>query len=388
MCEAGLRTKLSFCYNQSMTDAKKFNLAVATLTSAIIGTGFFILPYVASQTGLIIALGYFVGLTGLTLLIHLMFTQVALETPDFLRLPGYAQYHLGGWGKKAASISMIIGSYGTLLIFLIMGGNFLANLVQPILGGNILIYTLAYFAFASVFIYFGIRPLAKIDFADLTAFTIVLAVVFLAGKNLWQAQNLAVPINFQNFFLPYGPLLFALWGATMIPEIEEMLGEKKEKLLKKAVSVSVLISAVFYLVFTFLVWGISGSNTSQDAFSGLKPFLGKEIAALGFFLGIVTIFTSFGAVGITLEKVFRYDFKMPKSLAFLLVCGAPLILFLLGFRNFVDIIGLVGGVMMGVEGILILLMYQKVKPEKKWLVLPLITIFLLGIIYEAVYFAK
>ncbi len=369
-----------------MTDTKKFALAVATLTSAIIGTGFFILPYVASQTGIWLTLGYFVVLSGLVLLINLMFADVALKTPDFLRLPGYAKLHLGKGGEKAAVLCMVLGSYGTLLIYLIMGGTFLTNLLQPILGGSVLIYTLIYYGLATIFIYFGIKPLAKINFADLISLAIVMAIVFIGGHQLWQGENFLSPMNLKNIFLPYGPILFALWGATMIPEIKEMLGNKKEKLLKKAVFISIAISAIFYFLFIVLVSGISGAATTPDAFSGLKSFLGSKMANLGFLLGTITIFTSFGAIGMTLEKVFRYDFKMPKNIAFLLVCSVPLIMFFLGLRDFIGIIGLVGGAMMGTEGILILLMYQKTRPDKKWLALPLTIVFVLGVIYEVIYF--
>ncbi|MBU4466535.1 hypothetical protein KKF47_00510, partial [Patescibacteria group bacterium] len=176
-------------------------------------------------------------------------------------------------------------------------------------------------------------------------------------------------------------------GATMIPEIEEMLGEKKGKLLKKAVWISIVISGIFYFLFMALILGISGKTTTPDAFSGLKPFLGQGIVSLGFLLGIITIFTSFAAIGITLGKVFNYDFKIPKNLAFLLVISIPLILFFLGMRNFLEVIGLVGGVMMGIEGILILLMYKRIYPKKAW-IYPLVLVFLGGIIYQIIYLAK
>ncbi|MDP3093363.1 MAG: aromatic amino acid transport family protein [bacterium] len=370
-----------------MSDARKLLVAIATLTSVIIGTGFFTLPYVASQAGIWITSGYFLILGALVLLIHLMFAEVALKTPDFMRLPGFAQFHLGKWGKKMALASMAVGSFGTLLIYLIMGGEFLTNLLQPVFGGNQLFYTLAYYTFVACFIYFGIRPLAKIDFVDLAAFGIALLIIWAGGHQLWRVGNFLTPASFGKFFLPYGPLLFTLWGATMIPEIEEMLGDKKGKLLKKAVWASMIISAIFYFLFMALILGISGKAATPDAFSGLKPFLGQGIAGLGFLLGIITIFTSFAAIGITLEKVFRYDFKIPKNLAFLLVTGVPLVLFSLGMRNFLEIIGLVGGVMMGIEGILILLMYKKVHPKRSW-VYPLILIFLGGIIYQIIYFVK
>jgi hypothetical protein len=171
----------------------------------------------------------------------------------------------------------------------------------------------------------------------------------------------------------------------MIPEIEEMLSQNKN-LLKKVIFVSVLISVLVYLFFIFTVLGISGPLTTIDAISGLKGFLGGKTLVLGLLLGLVTSFTSFLALGLTLRKVFSYDLGLNKNLAFLLVCLVPLVMFLAGLQDFLQVISLVGGVMLGVEGTLILLMYNKIRPERKWLVCPLIIIFLLGIGYEILYF--
>jgi len=371
-----------------MSDIKKLLIAIATLTSVIIGTGFFILPYVVSQAGILVTSGYFLILGSLVLLIHLMFAEVALKTPDLMRLPGFAEFHLGKLWKKIALASMIVGSFGALLVYLIMGGEFLTNLLLPIFGGNQLFYTLIYYILVSCFIYFGIKPLAKINFVDLAIFIFTLLVILITGNKFWHIQNFLTPTNFNKFFLPYGPLLFSLWGATIIPEIEEMLGNKKEKLLKKVIWASIIISAIFYFIFVVLISGISGQTTTPDAFSGLKPFLEQRIISLGFFLGIITIFTSFAAIGITLEKIFRYDLKIHKNQAFLIVIGIPLILFIFGIRNFLEVISLTGGIMMGIEGILILLMYKKIKPGKMALVYPLILVFLGGILYEITSFLK
>jgi hypothetical protein len=46
-----------------------------------------------------------------------------------------------------------------------------------------------------------------------------------------------------------------------------------------------------------------------------------------------------------------------------------------------------GGVLLGIDGILILLMYKKIG-GKPLIILPLSIIFFLGIIYEIIYFIK
>jgi len=71
----------------------------------------------------------------------------------------------------------------------------------------------------------------------------------------------------------------------------------------------------------------------------------------------------------------------------LLTCFLPLILFLLGIKRFIPVISFMGGVMLGIDGVLILLMYQKIKP-KQILVYPLFLILFGGMIYEIIYFLK
>ena len=64
-----------------------------------------------------------------------------------------------------------------------------------------------------------------------------------------------------------------------------------------------------------------------------------------------------------------------------------MILFLLGLNSFIGMISFVGGVLLGIDGIMILLMYKKIG-GKKYLIYPLSLVFLLGIVYEVVYFVK
>jgi len=56
-------------------------------------------------------------------------------------------------------------------------------------------------------------------------------------------------------------------------------------------------------------------------------------------------------------------------------------------KQFIPVISFVGGVMLGIDGILILLMYRKIKP-KQILVYPLFLILFGGIIYEIIYFLR
>jgi len=368
--------------------------AIATLSGTIIGVGFFALPYIALKVGFWVIIGYFFILGSIVILLHLLFAEVALKTPDFLRLPGYAKIYLGNWGKNIASFSTIFGFFGIILAYLIVGGKFLANLFSPFFGGSENFYTFLYFVLGAVFIYFGIKAIAKVELFGLILFFLILAAIFFRGKHLINIENLFLgnPKSGVLFFLPYGPILFSLWGADLIPEIEEMLGKQKS-LLKKIISLAILISIITYLIFIFLVLGISGNQTSQEAITGLENFLGRNLINLALLFGILTTFTSFLTLGLTLRNTLYYDLKIEKKTSWLITCFIPLFFFFIGLKNFIEVISLVGAVFLAVNGILIILMYQVVKKIRPFSLSFfsssfLILIFILGILYEVFHFFK
>lgn len=359
------------------------------MTGTIIGVGFFSLPFILASVGVFFTLFYFLLVGTVVVLIHQFFGELALVTPDQKRMPGFAKYHLGNWAEKISLLSAMIGFYGTLLAYLILGGNFLANSI----GMGETISILIYFFLGSIFIFFDSKAISKIEFLDVFLFSIILLSIFIFGKNFLDfsffLSKMPTP---ENFFLPYGPILFSLWGAAIIPEIEEMLGEKKI-LLKKTIFISIFIAAIFYFIFSFFVSAICKTNTSSNAIFCLKEFLPPKLIKFFFFFGLVTTLTSFVALGLTLKKIFWYDFRINKNFSFLLTLLPPFSLFFLGLRNFLPVISFVGSVCLGTDGVLILLMYQKAFKEKlghfkKFLVYLLILFLFFGIFYEMFYFNK
>jgi len=366
---------------------KKYVYPVAVISGSIIGVGFFSLPYIAMKVGVWMMLAYFLILSIIVIIIHLIFVKISLKTPDFKRFPGFVGYYLGDKWKLFSLFSTIIASYGVLLVYLIVGSEFLANIMQPYFGGDSVLYTLIYFSFVSLIIWFGIKAVAKVEFWALCLLFLSIFFIFIKGFLQISFSNIFVPdfqFNFSNFFLPYGPILFSLWGVSLIPEAEEMIKEDK-KSIKKIIIVSTLIPVVFYVIFTFLILSITASQTTESAFIGIRNILGDNVAVMVFLAGMFTTITACIAQGLTLKKVFAYDLKIKNWQAFVMTCSVPLILFLLGLKSFIGLISFLGGVLLGIDGILILLMYKKIG-GKNILIYPLSLIFLLGVIYEFIYF--
>ncbi|MBI2050138.1 MAG: hypothetical protein HYT35_01635 [Candidatus Staskawiczbacteria bacterium] len=368
---------------------KNYILPVATLSGSIIGVGFFSLPYVTLKAGVGPTLAYFLVLGFLVVLIHLMYGKIALKTPDFKRMPGFVGFHLGRWPGRLSLVLTTAGSLGILLVYLIVGSDFLSSVFLPIFGGSNLLYLFVYFALASLIVYFGIKVVSKVELGVICFLLFTLVLIFIKGFSQIKISNFFIEsadAGFKNLFLPYGAIMFSLWGAGMIPEIEEMLRGNKS-LVKKIITTAVLLPVAVYLFFIFSVLGITGSGTTPSALLGLKSYLGNGVTSLAILIGVATTFVGFITLALTLKKMLVFDLRIKHFHAWIIACFTPLILLLAGFNSFIGLISFIGGVLLSIDGILILLMYKKVG-GRKLLVYPLSVIFLLGIIYELVYFIK
>lgn len=362
--------------------------AAAALIGTTIGAGIFGLPFVVAKIGFVPGTVYLLGLGLLTLLLNLCYGEVILRTPGDHQLTGYAKIYLGKRGRTVAFLALVLTIYGALLAYFIKIGEFLSF----VFGFGLPFYwSLGFLLAVALALFFGLRAVSVLG-----GFLVILllGMIVLLGAAGLPEIDLS---NFSGFnpkflFLPYGVILFALSGASVVPEMEEILRQEHKK-LKQAISIGTLIPLFFYILFVSLVVGVCGGSTSEDAVLGLVQFLPAWAADLGAILGILTMGTSFLTLGYVLREVYFRDFKIPKVFAWLLVCSGPPVLYFLGAKSFIEIIGATGALMGGLTGILIVLMFLKAKRLGKrkpafTLSLPkpfiklLVFVFLLGIVWQ------
>jgi len=340
---------------------KNFLFALSTLIGTIVGAGVFGIPYVIAKSGIVPGFFYFFILGGAVLLIHLFFGEIILRTKGKQRLIGYSQKYLGRWGKLLITIAVILGVTGALLAYLILAGDFLEILFSQYTDLTSFNFSLIFGVVLSCFIFRGIKLIAPTELFTNLLFFLVIFIIFSLCLPKINFSNLPL-FNLPDIFLPYGVILFSLIGWSAIPEIVEILKTAgRLKSLKKIIISGTVIVIVFYVLFTMGIIGITGGKTSTDTLSGLIPLLGGKIIFLGALAGLITLADSFLILGLYLRNTFIYDLKFSKNLAFLIACGLPIILFLIGFRSFIGIIGFVGTVLGVIEGIIIVLIFKKAK---------------------------
>lgn len=366
-------------------------LAAASLIGTIIGAGIFGIPFVMAKAGVLPCLFYFLILGAVVLLLHLFLGEIVLRTKGKHRLVGYAEKYLGRKAKALVALSTIVGTIGALLAYIILAGNFLTIIFPSVLSP--LQWSLILWAVLSFFVLLGIKTIAPVELImNIGLFAVILAVFAFSFSKI-QPSNFTL-VNPRYVFLPFGVFLFSLVGWSAVPEVERIL--KKKRNLKKIIIASTIIPLVLYLLFGLFISGVTGNSTTPEAFEGLQSVLGRKVMLLGGIFGLLSVATSFLVLGNYLKNTLRFDYHISYPLAFSVACLAPLILFLLGIREFIFVIGAVGIFVGLIEGTSIALIYRNIKKKgdklpayalkvPKALIYFVIAILVLGTIAQVVY---
>lgn len=377
---------------------KNFVLAIATLVGTIIGVGMFGLPFVAATSGSAPTLFYLVVLTGIVTLVHIVYGEIVLRTAEKHRLAGYAGLYLGRTGKFVGSFIFLANLYLASLAYLLVGGEFLRIVFSGWINFSAVTGSLILGVITFAIIFKGIRLTGFFEMLLTMVLLSLIASLAIYGAKFIDTKNLILFSSKSALFLPYGAILFALSGGSAIPEIRSFFSGRA-KGYRSAIILGTIIPAVIYAIFIITVLGISGTRTSPEAINGLTYFLGNSFVRYGALAGFLAVITSFFTVGLNLKNSFSLDFKLPHSLSFILAVGVPLLLFFSGWANFITIISLAGGVLGGLEGLLILAVWSKAKkqgdrnPEytvklSRFFKYLLALVFLVGIVYGFIYTLK
>jgi len=328
---------------------------IAILVGVIIGAGILGIPYVVAQCGFLIGFINFVFLSLIVVFINLCLGEITLRTKERYQLIGYAGKYFGRNGKYLMFFLWLLANYGSLLVYMIGGG----EVLSAIFSGRLLFYSFLFWTIGAVLVYFGLNIIKKAEFLMVMVILVMVVLVGLISFGHIDISHL-VYFNINKFFLPYGVILYALWGMIAIPEMREVL-KGKEELLKKAILWGSVIPVIIYSFFALAVIGVTGISTTEIATIGLGKVLGKGMVLFGNVFAIFAMMTSFLVVGLGQKSVFYYDYKMSNFLSWLFTFSIPLVALLLGMRGFTKNMALVGAVSEGLVGVMVITMYWRAK---------------------------
>ncbi len=332
----------------------------ALILSGTIGAGIVGIPYAIAQVGLGIGLIYILAIGVLMTGLNVLIGELAIKIGKPLQLVGFAERYLGKPGKFVMTVLLYALLFGVLVVYIIGEGETLSALF----GGSPFMWSLIFYALGSLVVVIGLRTAKTVELL-LTLF--ILAVVLaLAAVS---APHISIPnittYSFANLLLPYGVLLFAYHGTTSLPEAHALL-HGKDGAFRKSILLAGLISTLVYMLFATMVVGVTGTQTTEIATIGLGRAVGPIVFILANVFSILAMGSSFVMAGLALRDSLRWDFKMSYTKSTVLTLGVPAVLFLFGLRGFIAMIGLVGGVLMSIELVLLTIMYWLAKQRRDW----------------------
>ena len=373
--------------------SKNYFYSIATIIGTIIGAGIFSLPFVTDKSGLLPFYVLLAVLTAIQCYINKMYAEIVLSTKTEHRIPGYIEIYRGKKYKKIVSVFSLLGGYGSILAYIILGGIFLHGLLGSSLGGTEFIYSLIVFAFSSFIVFFGIKAIASVELLMTVFLIAVVGFVTFKSSSFIDMSNFAL-VNWKYALLPYGLVFFAIGGQTAVPEICRLLKDEKRS-IKSAIFWGTIIPSAITAIFVTVVVGVTGNQTSPDTLVGLSQVFSNGIVTFALIFGLISIITSFLTISQAIREVYWWDFEMNKTIAWVLAVFLPLIFFLLGVQNLTKVVGITGAISGGVMGAIIIylsfLVQKKAQKRSiiktgmnKWIGLGLSSLFIIGLIYSLI----
>lgn len=339
-----------------------FIRSIQPLVGSVIGVGIFGLPFVFAQAGIGIALIHLVVLAVVNGTLLLVYADIIRNTKGNPRLTGLVRRYLGNGWSHLATVSLFGGSWGALVAYIIVGGEFLHALFAPLIGGGLFTYQMVFYAGCALLVIGGIGFISRLEVAFVMTLLAMLALIMIGSVPHVDVSNFA-HVDTENWFLPFGVVLFAFGGIAAVPEMAHVLGRQKGRYLRPAIITGMVVVSIVYLLFSSIVTGVTGTNTTDEAILGLGAAVGDWALVLGAMIGLFSVFTSFLILAVSIMDTMIYDYKWRYLQGWALSVTVPLVIFLLGARSFIGVIGFTGGVLGSFIGLLVLYTYTKAKKD-------------------------
>lgn len=374
-----------------------FLKAFGIIGGMIIGSGMFALPYAVRISGLWWGMGSAFVAYGAILVIHLAYGEVVLNSHGKHRLPGYVNAYFGRFWGLFEGGAQIIAFNAILLVYAILGGKFFALLFGH---GTHEAWTLFFLGLSAAILL--IRSAQAVGFINLllTAPLIVATLwislrAFAAGslERVWEVSQGTSP------FFAFGVFMFSLAGMSVIADAKSVFEKesiiRKATLLRRAIVLGTTAPLILYIIFIFGVLSISGVDVTEDALTGLIDRLGTNVVRIGALIGFLAVFTSYLSLGYDLREVYKLDRGVSYVVAWALTVIVPGGLFFLEPTSFIQIMALVGGFFVALDGLFIVLLLRAMRKKgeiaHQFLPFPpivawaLMALFLASATYEVLY---
>jgi len=307
---------------------------LAILIGTQIGAGVLGLPYAASKVGLIPAFGILVAVMLLMLSTALIILKLSAEMRG-AQMSTIAQKTLGRIGGWIMYLSIVVMSFGALLAYVAGMGSVFASLF----GIDDTIGALIFWIVASLIIYLGLEASGKTEL--IMSYVMLILFIGIASMLLPHAKlDNGLYVEIGGILSMAGVAIFSLGCHTVIPDVYKGIGDYDKT--KRVVIGTFLIPTIIYTLFMIVFLLVFGRDTPQIATQGLEIIYGMLGNIVGNAIPLIAITTSYIGVGLAQQNNSREFLRLRKPVAWALTAIPPIAVYLLGIKNFADVLAFAG----------------------------------------------
>jgi amino acid permease len=251
------------------------------------------------------------------------------------QMSSIAQKTLGKAGGWIMYLSIMIMGFGAFLAYIAGMGNIFTTLF----GVNEIFGAILFWVLASSVIYLGLEASGKTEL--IMSFVLIVIFIGVTGMLLPHARlENALYSDFGGILSMMGVVIFAFGLHTVIPDVYRGIGSYKKT--KRVIVLAFLIPTVIYAVFMVVFLMAFGKNTPQVATQGLEAIYNGMGKIIGNALPLIAIATSFIGVGLAQQSNTKEFLSLKKPAAWALTVVPPIVIYLVGVRNFADVLSFAG----------------------------------------------
>lgn len=312
---------------------------------------------------------WLVVVIGFACMQNLLYSYVIVNTADGKprQFVGYTELYFGRVGRYLGLVVLLIGQWGALVAYIIGIGEFLALIFNAV--GAAFFFSIISFLVISVLTMVNLKVVAAVEGWLTIGMILVIGLIASLGIPHIVIEKITfIPqdLTLVTLLLPYGVMMGSMAGFSIIPEIFQ-LWKKTDQSFRSfyyVVLAGTLVPGFLYLLFQYVVVGISGRETTQEAITGLVPYFDSGIIYIGAVLGVLAMGSSFLTLAYVLKDTFQHDFNLPRIRSWFLTMIPPLLVYLAGLKSFIVALDLMGTWLGTASFILVIALFIKIRRSR------------------------
>lgn len=371
----------------------KNHLTIAAIVAAAtIGEGVFAVPYIIQASGWLVALGYFVAVTAIVSVAHILYLRTLAATDEKERLLGLTRKYFGTAGFWIGFVAIVIGLLLGFVAYLVLGSQFLQILFPGIIPG---IALGLFWVLLAILVWGSEGRIAWFEGVGIALVSFAILFIFFSGHPAAALNTvpLAIP-GLANLLIPFGVVIFALAGWTCVEPVYELAYRNdngKKLAIPGAFALFALGTAFAGLLYWLFAAGVIGTTVPRlatDTVSGIAvwPLWRKDILAA---VGLLSVCVVSVPISREIRGAMEKDLGWNSFLSRAVIVFLPLAAVLLGFDDFLTIIGFAGGVFISTQYLLIISVGRRtlaLTQREKFLLDVVAIVFICAAVYEIWHF--